>query len=123
MIISDQKTIKEIQTEFNNKFPFLKIEFYKMTHKTNEGSPDISRWDFNKTIGEIRTIQTSGDLSINGNQKVSTLEKNFEELYGLNVQVFHKSGNLWLQTTATDEWTLSHQNEKAESFAIFQASK
>jgi hypothetical protein len=29
------------------------------------------------------------------------------------VQVFRKSGKLWIQTTATDQWTLGEQNKNA----------
>ena len=44
--------------------------------------------DANKTIGDIRSKHNSGELSIHGNQKVSTLEQVFHDHYGLNVQVF-----------------------------------
>ena len=123
MKITDKKTIQEVQNEFNKKFPFLKIEFYKKAHGEHEGSPDDLKWDTDLTIGEIRNRTNSGDLSIDGALTVGALENNFSEQYGLNVQVFHKSGNLWLQTTATDEWTLDKQNNKAKDFAEFQASK
>lgn len=120
MIIKDSKTIQEIQKEFNQKFPFLKIEFYKKAHSAKEGSPDSQKWDSDKTIKVIREIHNTGDLSIKGDQKISELEANLLEQYGLNAQVFYKSGNLWLQTTATDEWTLKQQNDRAESFTKFQ---
>lgn len=71
-----------------------------------------------KTIGEVRNKHNSGEVSIHGNQKVSTLESNFHDTFGLNVQVFRKSANLWLQTTVTDEWTLSQQNETAKEFSL-----
>lgn len=118
MIIKDNKKINEIQAEFNAKFPNLKIEFYKVQHHTGEGTSEKSKLDNNLTIGEIRTIHTSGDLSINGHQKVSTLENNFLTDYGLNIQVFRKSGSLWLQTTSTDNWTLSDQNERSKNSNI-----
>ncbi len=43
---------------------------------------------------------------------VSELEQLFLTKYGLNAQVFRRSGNLWLQTSATDHWTLAEQNRK-----------
>ena len=112
MIITDSKKLKDIQKEFNDKFSFLKLEFYKHHHEEGEASPNKELLDPEQTIGEVRRTHTEGDLSIDGHNKVSTLENNFYEKYGLNVQVFRKSGDLWLQTTATDEWTLAHQNEK-----------
>lgn len=111
MKISDNKTLKEIQQEFTNKFPGLKIEFYEEAHQPGEtSSPNTLNVD--KTIGQVRTISTTGELSIDGHQKVSTLEENFKTNYGLNVQVFRRSATLWLQTATTDEWTLSKQNRK-----------
>ncbi len=115
MLITDAKKIREIQAEFNNKFPCLKLEFYKRSHEEGQGSPAKQRVDTEKLVGTIRTIHKEGDLSINGNMKVKTLESLFESEYGLHVQVFRKSGSLWLQTIATDEWTLTEQNKRGEA--------
>jgi len=120
MKISDLTSIEKIQEEFNQQFPYLKIEFYKEKHRKGEGSPDAIKWSNEKTIGEIRKEHTKGELTIIPTQKVSALENNFLEQYGLNVQVFSRSGDLWLQTTTTDDWTLEKQNDHAASFAAFQ---
>lgn len=116
--ISDDKTIGEVQAEFQEHFPFLKIEFYSGEHIEGQGTLDALKINVNKTIGEVRSKHTSGELSIHGNQKVATLESNFHDMFGLNVQVFRRSANLWLQTTVTDEWTLSQQNETAKEFSL-----
>jgi hypothetical protein len=115
MKISDSRTIAIIQAEFNTKFPYLKLEFYNESHEVGQGSILKSLIDKTKTIKAVRTIHTEGELSINGHLKVSTLEQTFATDYGLNAQVFRKSGGLWLQTTSTDEWTLTDQNEKGEA--------
>lgn len=114
MKITNKKTITEIQDEFNAKFPNLKIEFYKKAHEQGEGSPAKETLDANNTIGEVRTNVHTGDLSINGNLKVTTLEQRFEEEYGLHAQVLRQSGDVWIQTTATDEWTLAEQNDRGK---------
>lgn len=106
--------MKDIQTEFNQKFPYLRLEFYKGKHESGEPSPASKQLDPEKTIGQVRKVHNEGELSIDGHLKVSTLEDRFWELYGLNVQVFRLSGNLWLQTTTTDQWTLAEQNRKGE---------
>ena len=120
MIIKDSKTIKEIQKEFNDKFPYLKLEFYKVAHQEKEGSPDAVKWNAEESISKIRSNHNSGEVSINGHLKVSTLEKEWEEKYGLHVQVFYKSGTVWLQTISINDTTLSQLNEKALAFAAFQ---
>lgn len=114
MQITDDKKIIEVQQEFHDKFPYLKIEFYKQGHNAGEGSLEVSKLDPYMTIKDARSNHSEGELSIHGNLKVESLEQHFEEDYGLHVQVFRKSKAIWLQTTATDSWTLSEQNERGE---------
>lgn len=114
MTIQDKRTLKETQKEFNQKFPFLQIKFYAEKHNPGETSPVQQKLNNDLTIGEVRTVHSEGDLSVNANQKISTLEKAFLDEFGLNVQVFRKSGNLWLQTSKTDHWTLGEANRKGE---------
>ncbi|MEX2596920.1 MAG: hypothetical protein WEC59_08320 [Salibacteraceae bacterium] len=115
--IVDSKTIGEIQNDFQEHFPFLKLAFYKAKHEEGQGSTEKDKLAANLTIGEARNRDNEGELSIHGNQKVSTLEQAFHEIFGLNAQVFRKSKGLWLQTTSTDNWTLSEQNRTAEELA------
>jgi hypothetical protein len=116
--ITDEKTIERVQQEFREQFPYLKIEFYEAEHSTGQGSPEALRVHVEKTIGEVRLKHENGHLNIRGNLKVSALEQAFHDTFGLNVQVFRKSGSLWLQTTATDDWTLREQNETAKDFSL-----
>ncbi len=118
MQISDDKKLMDIQREFSTKFPYLKIEFYTGKHGSGEGSPEREHLDLEETVGAVRSNHEEGDLSIDGHLKVKTLERNFADKYGLNAQVFRKSGEVWLQTISTDEWTLSEQNRKGELFSV-----
>ena len=43
------------------------------------------------------------------------LEERFEKDFGLHVQVFRKSGNIWLETSVSDDLTLAQQNEKGKN--------
>ncbi len=112
MIISDDKRIREIQREFNQKFPFLKLEFYKGHHQTGEGSPVETQLPQEQVLGDVRTVHQDGDFEVRKDLTVAELEQSFFDQFGLNVQVFRKSGNLWMQTTSTDHWTLEQQNRK-----------
>ena len=116
MIISDNKTIKEVKEEFSAKFSLLKLEFYSKEHEEGEGSVLRDTLEESLVLKEVRSNHTEGDLSIDGHLKVSTLETNFKETYGINVQVFRKSGEVYLQTTTTDGWTLAEQQREAEEF-------
>jgi|JI10StandDraft_1071094.scaffolds.fasta_scaffold1336334_1 hypothetical protein len=113
--IHDSYTLQEVQAAFNNHFPNLKLEFFNSDPARKfDFSKENLITDTHKTLAEVRHIHRTGHISINGHQKVSTLEKHFGENFGINIQVFRKSGNTWLQTTATDEWTLAEQNKKGE---------
>ena len=118
ILIDDSVRIFEIQESFNTHFPSLKLEFFELdpTKKKNFTRSNLIR-DINKTIGEIRHLHRTGSISINGHQKVSTLEKNFYRDFGVNVQVFRKSGRNWLRTTSTDDWTLKEQNQMSQDIS------
>lgn len=115
MIINDSKKIKTIQEEFQKKFPYLKIQFYSKPHDTNQGSAIREQLPEELTIGEARTVHNEGDFSINEQMTVAVFERDFAKKFGLNVQVFRKSGDIWMQTTSTDNWTLTEQNRKGGS--------
>ena len=109
-IIINNKTIGQIQQEFNVAFPYLRIQFFKEQHHENEGSgPELMIKNTTQLISVNPTDQT---LEISGNMKVSELENLFKHKYKLNIQVFRKSGNAWLETTVTDGWTLDKQNQE-----------
>ncbi|MBK9013369.1 MAG: hypothetical protein IPM82_04430 [Saprospiraceae bacterium] len=112
MLIDNKKKIKDLQLEFHKVFPSLKLEFYEGSHRAGEPSPARQQLDNERLIDEVRSIHTSGDLHIRAEMSVSELERMFLEKFGLNAQVFRRSGNLWLQTSATDNWPLAEQNRK-----------
>ena len=113
LLITDNTTIKTIQDEFNKQFPFLKLEFFSKPHKKGEASAKELIRNNDKTLGECRMKKSDGALKIYAKQKVSELEQLFQDHFGLSVQVFRKSGRVWLETTSTDDWTLMKQNDEA----------
>lgn len=112
MKITDEKKIRDIQQEFQKHFPHLRLEFYKGKHVAGQPSPADAQLEPEFSIGEVRKVHMEGELVIKPEMAVSELEDHFWKQYGLNVQVFRLSGNLWLQTTKTDNWTLAEQNRK-----------
>ncbi len=65
-------------------------------------------------IKDIRKKGVNGTVDISPETIVHDLEEKFREEFGLNVQVFRKSGKIWLETTATDNWTLGYQNSQGQ---------
>lgn len=115
--INDRRKIFAIQEDFNLMFPFLKIEFFAKPHKVGGASPKKFMKSSSKTLGECRTVHKKGSVTITPKMTVSELEQSFADTYGLSVQVFRKSGKVWLETTITDGWTLEEQNRQGEELS------
>ena len=113
IFIDKSKKLSEIQNEFQKRFPYLKIEFYKMAHGEGEGSPKEGILNTDLTIEQVLDKDVAGSIKIQGLMTVAELESTFKKTFGLSAQVFRKSGSIWLQTSATDHWTLTEQNHKA----------
>ena len=114
--ISDSLTIKEIQDKFSNKYPYLKLEFFSKSHRIHAGSRKENMISTDTKIKDCRSQHHIGSLDIYPKTTVAQLEKQFQEIFGLFIQVFRKSGDVWIETTVTDDWTLEKQNSEAESF-------
>jgi len=108
MKIDNNKSIVEIQKEFASLFPFLKIEFFKNSHKVFEGNSK------KEIIHTITHLNKPGEITILETMTVTELEQAFKKQFGLNIQVFRKHGNSWIETTVTDGWTLQKQNEEGK---------
>jgi len=115
--ITPTRLISEVQEEFNALFPYLKLEFFR-SRGYQSGPVANHIIPHNRRIGDCQAAITDGTIEINKNMKVKELEKIFKDLFRLNVQVFRRSGNLWLQTTMTDEWTLQNQNEHGMEISL-----
>lgn len=112
--IEASSTIAEVQQAFHKHFPFLKIEFYRDGHQQGEGSLKDNTLDSHEVLGEVYPHFKSGVLQLSEDMKVSELENSFSNDFNASVQVFHQSGNIWLQTTRTDHLTLAAQNDSAK---------
>ena len=112
--INGHTKLSDIQHEFMNRFPFLKLEFYKHTHHEGEISSNADKINLSHTINDINTSATEFEWHISGQMTVKEMEANFQDKLKIGVHVFRKSGINWLQTGATDNWTLAEQNTHAK---------
>lgn len=119
LVIQDDRTIKTVQEEFNLRFPYLKLEFFAKPHTRGCGSSKKIMKSSTKTLKECSTLHKKGHISILPTHTVAELEETFRDRFGLHVQVFRKSGKVWLETTATDGWSLEKQNEQGEALSKF----
>ena len=106
LYILSNVTIGDVQHDFNRAYPFLKIDFYKVSEISLPRKPLTPSLAF-----KIAGLTYEGALEISDSMTVGELENAFRKKFGLNVQVSRKSGNLWLETTISDKWTLKSQND------------
>jgi hypothetical protein len=110
--IKSERLIADVQQDFSNAYPFLKIEFFR------NGLKRQSRYPANLKIGNHARLKDAwvwkkdgGLVRLSDSMTVLELEEVLMDEFGLSVQVFRKSGNVWLETTMTDNWTLKQQND------------
>lgn len=108
---SNNRLVSDIQGEFNTAFPYLKIEFLKQTGLRIKANYSKNIVVPETKLSAIKEIQADADIEFDENITVSDFENKIYELFGINIQVFRRSGNIWLETTMTDNWTLKMQNE------------
>ena len=108
--IASDRLISDVQKEFNKVFPFLKLEFFNNKSFSNAGYSSKNIIPQTQQVGSGKLHSINGEIEIDGEMKVTELENIFKDKFNLAVQVFRKSGNLWLETTMTDNWTLQQQN-------------
>ncbi|MFM2362798.1 MAG: hypothetical protein RLZZ316_1700 [Bacteroidota bacterium] len=115
--IEPDKTIALIQQEFNTAFPFLKIEFLKNGKTLQRMYPTQQLVNKEATLAAARLNSVQGEILVADTMTVKELEQDFFDSFGLTVQVFRKSGRLWLETTMTDNWTLKQQNQHGKEIS------
>lgn len=118
LLIKSTRLISEVQKDFSEIFPYLKLEFFR--HKSGNGKGTLLRAPHNFHISDCNPKVEEGEFQIQKGMTVRDLEQGIKKQFGLNVQVFRQSGNLWLQTTVTDNWTLEKQNEHGKELSVAQ---
>lgn len=109
--ITPTRLISEVQSEFNHAFPFLKLEFFQNKLRLQSNFKPEIKMSPSSRIGECQSFISEGEIEITKKMIGRELEQKLKEQFGLVAQIFRRSGNLWLQTTMTDNWTLEKQNE------------
>jgi hypothetical protein len=117
--ISGERLLRDVQKDFNRAYPFLKIEFFKNDDVRKAHYPVQKQLSPSLKITDARYKNVfDGEVEVMDNMSVSDLENKFMDLFGLSIQVFRRSGNLWLETSMTDNWSLKQQNENGEEISV-----
>jgi hypothetical protein len=117
LAVEKDQTLADLQLQFSRRFPFLKIEFFREPCVKGKGTSKDKMMSSNVRLSQLLQGRKTGKLIFNEESLVSELEKSFYVRFGICMQVFRKSGNVWLETTSTDDWSLGQQNEEGRSLA------
>lgn len=112
--ISEEATIASIQRDFREAYPLLQLAFYQQPHEIGEHCCPQEKIPAEMPIEDIRMMHTFGWIDISKHRTAAEIEQDFRRLFGLNVQVMRRSGDMWVQTTKTDCWTLQRLNDEAK---------
>lgn len=107
--ISRSVTTEDLKKSFMESFDGLKIEFFYHSHAHEQGSPKKDMVRESLALSELNSDLHEEEVNINGDMKVSEVEDLFERHLGLHIQVFRKMNISWIETTATDGYTLNKQ--------------
>ncbi|MBQ8760611.1 MAG: hypothetical protein IJZ06_04225 [Bacteroidales bacterium] len=116
--VTGNKKVETLAREFNEKYPFLRLTICPMSDKeTVAAGGSISKVDYSQTIAKVRTKNNPGSITITGNKLIRTLEREFEEIFGLYAQVCYTTaeGKRFYTGEKGDAMTLSAFNRKCEA--------
>ena len=111
--VTGNKKIDTLRKEFNKQFPYLRLSLY-YSYMRNESTKTPLSGD--KTLASVRRADSGGDISIAGNKKIKTLEKEFDTVFGLYAQVCYTDadGSRYYTGSSSDEKTLAAFNAECE---------
>ena len=115
--VNGNKKVDTLRMEFNKIFPYLSICICYPAAKTDFDRLgicyEVQRWH---TIGDVRRVDYKGDVSISGNKKIKTLQKEFEDKLGLFVKVCYRETQdcRYPVSASQEEYTLAAFNALCE---------
>ncbi|MEI6948557.1 hypothetical protein V9K67_15290 [Paraflavisolibacter sp. H34] len=112
MHITYKTLIKDIQKEFNARYPSLWIDFY-----SGDGGRDnlfLSGCKLNpdKALNGPAPagLTKVWDIDIDKDRTVAQVKTEIRENFGLRARLLRRIGNVWVGISLTDDWTLERQN-------------
>ena len=123
IVIDTDTIVKDVQSAFNIVYPYLKIEFYKKHHTESDQFLKFEKLNPSQKFNRFTKAGNKVHIDIDAKKTVTQLENDFLEFTGTWAQIFRRSGNMWIETSLTDDWTLERQNKAGELFSAVPQKK
>jgi hypothetical protein len=99
--------IKEVEKVFSTRYPYLKMEFSTndvrwLLPEVKEGNAGIWRHQAEDILDH--------EIGLKDGMTVGELETRLKDVLGVPVVILRRSGDLWIETSMTQKWTLKEQN-------------
>lgn len=107
----EQQRLREIREAFTRRYPWLKLEFPAALRNDDRTKATVDP-------GQINDDWLKATLGLTDTMTVRQLEATLMANYGIDVQVFRKSGKFWIETRMTRDWTLKRQNDQGRDLDI-----
>ena len=116
LFIDKESKVDDVKKIFTSCYPFFKIELYKKPFANNFIA--VKKEPLPATIRLNEFIRTADEIviDISHNVTVAELESQFNNI-GFVTEVFRKSGNVWIASSLTDNWTLQQQNAEGKEIS------
>lgn len=109
--------LSTVQNIFHSTFPYLKLEFFRHRYQPKDANVKKDRLKSDAVVLNVTGDRRESNITITEEMSVTSLGQLFQDHFGLDVQVFRRSGTSWLETTVTDDWTLKKQNEQGRELS------
>jgi len=118
--ISRNRTVADIQQDFSSVFPYLRLEFLQPYIPLKQDGLPARFANAAIHIGDLHKNITECFVDLPASLTVNELEQTFTTQLGLKVRVLRKSGNIWMETSLTNNLTLQQQNEHGREISILR---
>ena len=116
LYIEKESLVDDIKRVFTACYPFLKLEFYKKQNSSNNYPLKKEMISSRAPLISLDKLPAKKMIDIDNDRTVADLESEFASL-GLIAEVYRKSGNVWVETSLTNDWTLAQQNFEGEEIS------
>ncbi len=107
-------SFRDIQEQFSLEYPYLKLDFLKSVTVMPGKQIKTEKVCADDQISSYYRDLTRGDVTIPIDKKITQVISEMENLLCLKVIVLRRSGNVWIETMLTKDWTLEQQNREGE---------